>query len=156
MECAAQGDAAADCGPLDSGQFLTGGQQFGVKTDISPYKCHPSQNVKTDIPPQFRIIPLLKARFLVTWIVSMGGLQGSDVEARLQSSKRLSTRTAERPPKEQFFGKKMCLITCSDHVIKRKHGNLQFRSRLFQTFFFELGGTHFLSSMWAIFETSRK
>lgn len=37
----------------------------------------------------------------------MGGLQGSDVEARLQSSKRLSTQTAERPPKERFFGEKI-------------------------------------------------
>ena len=95
-----------------------GGQQFGVKTDISPLQMSSLTKCQNRYSLQFRIIPLLKARFLVTWIVSMGGLQGSDVEARLQSSKRLSTQTAERPLKEQFLGKKMCLITCSDHVIR--------------------------------------
>lgn len=51
VECAAQGDAAADCGPLDEGSFSREGSSLESKQISHSYKCHPSQNVKTDISP---------------------------------------------------------------------------------------------------------
>lgn len=108
VECAAQGDAAADCGPLDSGQFLTGGQQFGVKTDIPPLQMSSLTDVKTDIPPHLESSPYWKqgscCHGLFQWVASKAAM--SKQGCKVQSAYRLKQQKGHQ--KSNFFGEKKC------------------------------------------------
>lgn len=79
-----------------------------------------------------------------------GGLQGSDVEARLQSSKRLSTQTAERPPKSDVWGKN----EFDNMRINVRRENMKPAKDAFSKVFFELG--RIFKFYVAIFETAGK
>ena len=91
VECAAQGDAAADCGPLDEGSFSWEVSSLESKQISHPYKCHPSQNVKTDIPSNLESSPYWKQGFwwhgLFQWVASKAAM--SKQGCKVQSAYRL-------------------------------------------------------------------
>ena len=121
MECATQGDAAADCGPLAA---------VWIQNRYPPYKCHPSQ-MSTQIS-RIRITPLLKTsenKVFVTWIVSMVWIfpasnsqqlaskaAMSKQGCKVQSAYRLQQQKGRRF--EQYFRGKLSLIICNSIVIR--------------------------------------
>ena len=133
MECATQGDAAADCGPLDLevlSQKLDGWAAVWIQNRYPPYKCHPSQ-MSTQIS-RIRITPLLKTsenKVFVTWIVSMVWIfpasnsqqlaskaAMSKQGCKVQSAYRLQQQKGRRF--EYYFLGKLSLIICNSIVIR--------------------------------------
>jgi len=77
--------------------------------------------------------------------------------SKVAKFKALIDSNSRKATKRAIFGEKNVFDNMQFPCDKRKPWKPAVQVTAFQTIFvFELGGTHFLSSMWAIFETSRK